>query len=463
LVLARKNSTVIQGTPAQRANQPPAANRPPQPHKTLGRRRVVLGLSLVALVLLGAIAYQGWKVVEAVVQAERSAVIPWPTRAASVAQVTTSTPTAAPTKSTTQTPAGGVIGGAVQTATIPAFAPTSTQSVPTPTPKEVAAVATLTPTPALAQGSDDTSHLSVVRDILGAGTQGGDPGQSDVWGGRTSLNILVAGVDRRPEGGDQNADVLIIAHVDLINKRVAAVSIPRDLLVEIPGIGPDKINGSYNYGVKATPDDPVAGVAKVRDTIESVFGIPLDGYVLIDFNGFKDVVDSVGGVDVDVPYEIIDDQYPTEDYGTEVVKFEQGMQHMDGEQALKYVRTRHADSDDARRTRQYQVLLSLFDKGKSFSSVTRADELIVALGKSVQTSFPLEQQLLLARVGMQTDRANIRLSVLGPPLLQPGYAADGKWVYTGDMTAIVTFIQDSLNTDTAHMAADNGIVDPASS
>src|SRR4051794_30156654 len=87
LVLARKNSTVIQGTPAQRANQPPAANRPPQPHKTLGRRRVVLGLSLVALVLLGAIAYQGWKVVEAVVQAERSAVIPWPTRAASVAQV----------------------------------------------------------------------------------------------------------------------------------------------------------------------------------------------------------------------------------------------------------------------------------------------------------------------------------------------------------------------------------------
>jgi anionic cell wall polymer biosynthesis LytR-Cps2A-Psr (LCP) family protein len=120
---------------------------------------------------------------------------------------------------------------------------------------------------------------------------------------------------------------------------------------------------------------------------------------------------------------------------------------MDGEEALKYVRTRHADSDDARRERQYQVLLALFDTGKSFSSVTKADDLILALGGAVQTSFPLEQQLTLARVGMEIERADIRLSVLGQPLLQEGYTEDGKWVYYGDAEEIKAFVQAALITD----------------
>jgi LCP family protein required for cell wall assembly len=413
---------------------------------------------LVTLVILGAVAYQGWRVVEAIVQAERSAVIAWPTRVASVAQVTNPTPTSTPTPTRLAAQSATATHSTASQSDDDAVAqalPTKTVAAPTAPPPAPTA------TPELAQGSGDTSHLSVMRDIFGAGTEGGDPGLSPIWGGRTSLNILIAGVDRRADGGDQNADVLIIAHVDLINKRVAAVSLPRDLLVEIPGVGPDKINGSYNFGVKSNPDDPAAGVAKVRDTIESVFGVPLDGYVLIDFNGFKDVVDSVGGIDVNVPYAIVDDQYPTEDYGTEVVTFDPGLQNMDGETALKYVRTRHADSDDARRERQYQVLLALFDTSKSVTSVTRADEIIGAVGNSVQTSFPLDQQLMLARLGSQVQREDIRLSVLGPPVLESGYTADGKWVYFGDLATMVGFVQESLKTDPIYMTADNGGVDPA--
>lgn len=422
-------------------------------------------LSLVTLVLLGAIGYQGWRIVEAIVQAEQSAVIAWPTREASVGQVSVPTPAptedtaaaVAPTATATSMPTGTVAQAEV---TESAPAPTVARNAVVPTAEPTQAQPTATATPALQQGAGDTSRLSVLGDIIGAGTQGGDPGLAEVWSGRTSLNILIVGVDRRADGGDQNADVLIIAHVDLINKRVAAVSLPRDLLVEIPGIGPDKINGSYNYGVLSDPNSPVAGVAKVRDTIESVFGVPLDGYVLIDFNGFEQVVESVDGVDVNVPYEIVDEEYPTEDYGTEVIRFEPGPQHMDGETALKYVRTRHADSDDARRERQYQVLLALFDRGKSISSVTRADEVIVALGKSVQTSFPLDQQLTLARLGNEIERADIRLSTLGPPLLESGYTEDGKWVYFADQKAMVTFVQDALKTDTVSMASGNATVDP---
>lgn len=449
----------------------PVANRDlgSRPHR--GRRRLALALSFVALVLIGAIGYQGWRIVEAIVQAEQSAVIAWPTRepsnSQSVALVPTDTtepaPATSPTATATVTPSDYVSAtdGAQPTPPAAVPSPTATLALPTMTAvTSAAAPPTATATPALAQGPGETSHLSVVKDILGAGVEGGDPGRASVWGGRTSLNILIVGVDRRAEGGDQNADVLIIAHVDLINKRVAAVSLPRDLLVDIPGIGADKINGAYNYGVLSDPDSAVSGVAKVRDTIESYLGVPLDGYVLIDFNGFEAVVDSVGGVDIDVPYEIVDEEYPTEDYGVETIRFEPGMQHMDGETALKYVRTRHADSDDARRERQYQVLLALFDKGKSIGSVTRADEMIVALGRSVQTSFPLDQQLTLARLGNDIDREDIRLSVLGPPLLESGYTEDGRWVYIGDQVTVANFVRDALRTDTGSMAIGNATIDP---
>ncbi|MCC6791731.1 MAG: LCP family protein [Thermomicrobiales bacterium] len=460
-----KDTTVIQGTSARQSAQAPAANRELRSRPHRGRRRLVLVLSLVTLVLLGAIGYQGWRIVEAIVKAEQSAVIAWPTREASVGQASLPTPTEAASIATAAEPTATTTAPKPETATAETgAAPTATATIaaqaPTTEPTQRAPEPTATATPPLAQGPGETSHLSVVRDILGAGVESGDPGLAEVWGGRTSLNILIVGVDRRADGGDQNADVLIIAHVDLINKRVAAVSLPRDLLVEIPGIGPDKINGAYNYGVLSDPDSAVSGVAKVRDTIESVFGVPLDGYVLIDFNGFEEVVESVGGVDLDVPYEIVDEEYPTEDYGVETIRFEPGMQHMDGETALKYVRTRHADSDDARRERQYQVLLALFDKGKSVGSVTRADEMIVALGNSVQTSFPLDQQWTLARLGNEIDRADIRLSVLGPPLLESGYTEDGKWVYFADQAAMVAFVQDALKTDTASMAIGNATTDP---
>jgi anionic cell wall polymer biosynthesis LytR-Cps2A-Psr (LCP) family protein len=185
----------------------------------------------------------------------------------------------------------------------------------------------------------------------------------------------------------------------------------------------------------------------VRDTVEYNFGIPIDEYVLIDFNGFKDVIDATGGIDVNVPYDITDDEYPTEDYNTESVHFAAGPMHMDGETALKYVRTRHADSDDQRRERQLQVLQALFEQGKSAGSISKIDNMILALGGSAQTSFTLEQQLTLARLALQIDSNEIVLSSLAPPLLQAGYTESGAWVYTGDMNEIVAFVQNAVYGD----------------
>lgn len=303
-----------------------------------------------------------------------------------------------------------------------------------------------------ADRTDSLSQLEVARQLVDASIGGGDPGSSGIWGGKTELNILVLGVDKRADGGDQNADVIIIARLDLLNHRLAGVSLPRDLEVDIPGVGPGKINGAYNDGVVANPDDPVAGVAKVRDTVESLFGLTIDGYVLVDFAGFSNVVDAMGGITVDVPYEIVDEEYPTEDYGVTTIHFDAGIQEMDGEEALIYVRTRHADSDDARRQRQLDVIRAIFGQGKSIESIANADQIILSAGDAIQTSFDLEQQLTLARIAFEMSDADIRLTTLGEPLLQPGWNAEGLWIYTGDPAAIEAFVLDALRTGTATSA-----------
>jgi LCP family protein required for cell wall assembly len=305
-------------------------------------------------------------------------------------------------------------------------------------------------TPAVAAASQGSSSpLSVARTVLQAGTQGGDPGTDPVWGGRTDLTILVIGVDRRPDGGDQNADVIMLAHLDLKHKHLAVVSIPRDLLVTVPGVGVEKINGAYNSGVQAHPGDRAAGAALERDTVEAAFGVRIDNYVLVDFTGFTNVVDAVGGVDVTVPTPIHDDAYPTLDYGTIVVDFAAGPQHMDGTRALEYVRTRHQDSDDGRRQRQMDVLRALLAKGQAVGSVARAQRIVRAVGGAVQTDFSLAEQLVLARLALQLAQANVRMTAMGQPLVQPGWTADGLWVYRGDPTKLRSFVRRSLKTTAA--------------
>jgi LCP family protein required for cell wall assembly len=410
--------------PEQPAPPPPAVSRFAFLNN---RRRKAAAVALVVLSILAIVlAIQSWRVLSAIVDAEHAAVVPLPP---SDIALTTATPIPP-----THTPVPAIVATGASGSADPTELPPTQTALPTPS-------ATSKP-----EKHDPPSRLEVAQQLVDAGISGGDPGDSEIWEGKTGLNILVLGVDKRADGGDQNADVIIIAHLDLVNHRLAGVSLPRDLLVEIPGVGEDKINGSYNHGVLASPDDPVAGVAKVRDTVESVFGIPIDGYVLIDFSGFSDVVDAMGGVTVDVPYEIKDDEYPTEDYGTTTIHFDPGVQEMDGEAALIYVRTRHADSDDARRQRQLDVIRAIFAQGKSVESIANADEIILSAGGAMQTSFDLEEQLTLARVAFEMGDGDIVLTTLGEPILEAGWSDDGRWVYTGDSEEIKTFVLNAIDT-----------------
>ena len=127
------------------------------------------------------------------------------------------------------------------------------------------------------------------------------------------------------------------------------VSVPRDLWVAIPGHGQERINAAFELG----------GSQTAKQTVSNVLGQRVDRYAVIGLQGVRDVVDAVGGVDITVAQAIHDDTYPTDDYGFQTVDIPAGRQHMDGDTALKYARTRHQDSDFGRIARQQQVLAAV--------------------------------------------------------------------------------------------------------
>jgi LCP family protein required for cell wall assembly len=171
------------------------------------------------------------------------------------------------------------------------------------------------------------------------------------------LNILVVGVDGRGnEGFLSRTDSIMILGVDSRRLRVNVLSIPRDLFINTPGYGLQRINTINMLGEEKQKGD---GPELLSAAIQQSFGIHIDRYVRLNFQSFIDLINAVGGVTIDVDRAIVDDAYPTDDYGTIRVRFDSGVQQMDGERALIYARTRHADDDYHRASRQQQVLAAL--------------------------------------------------------------------------------------------------------
>ncbi|MEZ4768785.1 MAG: LCP family protein [Caldilineales bacterium] len=176
------------------------------------------------------------------------------------------------------------------------------------------------------------------------------------------ITVLLLGVDQRPDDpSPPRTDNIIVLTVEPASGNVSMVSVPRDMFVSIPGFDySGKINTAYPIGESSKY--PGGGGALVKKTVSELLGYPIDYYVKINFDGFVKIVDLIGGIDVDVPKAITDNEYPTIDYGIETFHIDAGPQHLDGETALKYARTRHADDDFQRARRQQQVLVAIKDK-----------------------------------------------------------------------------------------------------
>ncbi len=240
------------------------------------------------------------------------------------------------------------------------------------------------------------------------------------WNGKDRLNILLLGVDDR---GDTTApprsDTMILVSIDPVAKTVGMVSIPRDLLVTIPGYGDDKINAAYPYGSEAAITGPGLAMA----TVTYNFNIKINYYAEVNFTGFQKIVDTLGGVTLDVPAPIKDDEYPGALNNYMRVLFHTGLQHMDGVHALQYARTRHDDNDFARGARQQQVLKALRAQGTQLGLITKAPTLIGELGDTVHTDLSLTQTLELAKLGTEIGSSNIHSYSLLPALTESSTAA----------------------------------------
>ncbi|MEZ4518348.1 MAG: LCP family protein [Chloroflexota bacterium] len=181
------------------------------------------------------------------------------------------------------------------------------------------------------------------------------------WEGSDRVNILLMGIDRRPgEAFVSRTDTMMVISIDPETDSAAILSVPRDLYVDIPGYGQDRVNTAFVYGAMNSNDiehNYLDGAALAMQTISYNLDIPIDHFVLVDFGAFTRSIDLLGGIDITVPYTIDDPYYPDMNYGYDPLYITAGLQHFDGENALKYARTRHADTDFNRAQRQQQVVL----------------------------------------------------------------------------------------------------------
>jgi polyisoprenyl-teichoic acid--peptidoglycan teichoic acid transferase len=190
---------------------------------------------------------------------------------------------------------------------------------------------------------------------------------------KTPISILLIGVDER-KGDHGRADSLIVMTVNPNKKSIEMVSIPRDTRTEIIGKGrKDKINHSYAFG----------GVEMTMATVEHFLDIPIDYYIKVNMESFRDIVDAVGGVTVNNPFT----------FTYEGVTFPKGEITLNGEKALKYSRMRKSDprGDFGRQDRQKQIIEAIIQKGASFSSLTNYDEVLTAIGKNMKTNLTFDE------------------------------------------------------------------------
>ncbi|QQE75643.1 LCP family protein [Brevibacillus composti] len=216
------------------------------------------------------------------------------------------------------------------------------------------------------------------------------------------LSLVILGSDTRPETGSMNTDVMIVAVANPTTKKVTMVSLPRDTRVKIPGYRDyHKINSVYANGEaerrQAERKNQVPtenGISLTKKTLTELLGIPIDHYVAVDFEGFKAVIDELGGIEVNVDRKLVYDD-PTDDTH---INLSPGLQLLNGEQALGYVRHRHDNrgtkyysSDFDRNRRQQEVIQAVIDKAGSLEGLTKVFAILDVGAKHIHTDLSKEQ------------------------------------------------------------------------
>ncbi|HEY7350848.1 MAG TPA: LCP family protein [Ktedonobacterales bacterium] len=243
------------------------------------------------------------------------------------------------------------------------------------------------------------------------------------------FNLLLLGSDndQKFHSGAVLTQTDIVVRVDLAHQKVTMVSIPRDMwLPSDQGkccYKLDEISGAETDGATTPQERKLHGFAHTVATIEANFHIPIDAYAWVGLDGFVKVIDTLGGVDVDVLHPVVDDAYPKDldpngnPFDYQRLYIPAGPQHLNGVEALNYVRSRHSDllGDFGRSARQQSVLIALKKKLDSGTLLNRLDELAKDLQGSVLTSLTLGQMVSLANFAKNLHPTDFQQYVLGVP------------------------------------------------
>lgn len=266
------------------------------------------------------------------------------------------------------------------------------------------------------------------------------------------VNILLLGSDTDGKNAAPLAQSDIVVTIDQQTHYVGMLSIPRDMQVSIPNNGEGKMDAAFSYGWQDQGgNNPTtnaeAGAGLAEDTIQENFGIHIDRYAWVGLAGFVKVIDTAGGVDVDVTHPMVDDDYPDDvansggsAYDYRRLYIAPGPQHLDGPDALNYVRTRHSDliGDFGRSARQQQVLSALKLKLATPDTLSQTPQLLKDLNGYLLTDMQLDDLAFLGNIARNVDLNSVQHVTLSPPYSTPSSTNSNYLPVCSQITPVVS-------------------------
>lgn len=343
----------------------------------------------------------------------------------------------------------------VDPSVLPTLTPTSIP--PTPTPQVVATTDPGVPTATVDPLVTATEAVSAVA---AAPTQ--DAFITQKWEDPRQIRILLLGIDQRNAAFETEkvfrSDTMILVNIDPVRKTIGVLSFPRDLYIDIPGSGKERINAAMRIGdVKAYPGG--GGPALAMETIAANFGVRVDYYVVVNFSLFEAVVDTLApdGVNICVPEAIDDPYYPDVGYGTMHVKFDPGCQRLKADRLLQFARTRHGNSDFDRAKRQQMTLeavrVEILNAGGIARFVTQIPTLWNELKANYRTNLTLDEIIKIGNLVLEVPKDNIHYATIDVGDVTFGKTDTGDEILVPIMSDITTKIESVLYPDIGGGAA----------
>jgi LCP family protein required for cell wall assembly len=259
------------------------------------------------------------------------------------------------------------------------------------------------------------------------------------------VSLLVLGVDGERATSDET-DMLMLLYLDAKAERAFLLSIPRDLYVEVPGYGQARAGSVYGLGEQDTSTN---GLALARQTISATLGLAVDHAAMVRFDSFVTIVDTIGGVDVEVPHPIDDPDFPDGQGGSDPFSLPAGTQHLDGTTALRYARTRVVPADDFDRTfRQQQLALAVHDRVTRLDLlpdlIAQAPTIWSAVAGGLETDLSLSNVIDLALPATSLTTADVATTALNECCTVASTTSAGRRVLLPQPEEIEALIQNLL-------------------